>query len=880
MVKSSGKSKKMEGKTTSETMLTLMLLSVLLLAFSIQKAEVTPKASSMVFTPSVDLAFKNAIGTGSLSQSSGLTAQEEQVVALVNGTEAFDYNLNIEKIGLEHNLSGYSFRATGSSGANETAKYIMKQFRSFGLETHNESFQFPTWELPSKPTLIIDDDGNLTTEDQTVIHSFQSTHYSWPTPEGGIFGDLVVLPLPSAADRQHIGLTPINMTLWNAINTTGKILLIGREVTWSGAWEITFRNKLYSQPPAAIIHTYWYDWMSFTPMMYSSAGGLPLSGLGTYYWDLEIPVGGVDYEEGLGIRNREYSLNVSANFQIDSIIGTGPHYNVIGKLQGSTEPEKFVIVSGHYDSVTTPGFVDNGAGTAGVIELARVLTSAQKTGLYEPKHSILFIAFTGEEAGLVGSIFYVKQHKAEMPRIVAVVNLDCISSDNFTVSSTYPAGNLDLDQLVFQAAADLGVNAILSGVGGSDQESFGNPSEASQYLQYFWGIDPGVDDATPVQASVCLASGPTFYSDKWSTGTAGWIHTSYDNSTSTNTLNWLEIDDLENHIRIAVLSTLRVSTQGFIHDLEVTNITLSKTVTNQGDLVQINVTVRNLGDFAENFNVTIYANSTSISSQETSLASQTSTSLTFVWNTTGFAIGNYTTSAYAWPVQGETIIDNNFFVGGTVEITSLIIADNTPPITTVSLIGELGEESWFKSEVTVTISATDDSSGIDKIQYSLNNVSWISYTVPLLIINEGNTNLYYRSIDKAGNSENAKLKTMKIDKTTPIANAGLDKEVIVAEKITFDASGSTDNFGIVSYRWDFGDGASGTGMTTSHTYASSETYTVALTVKDAAGNTATQEIKVTVLSPEGFPIWTVGAIAAIVIIIAVAVTLIFKKRVR
>jgi PKD repeat protein len=381
----------------------------------------------------------------------------------------------------------------------------------------------------------------------------------------------------------------------------------------------------------------------------------------------------------------------------------------------------------------------------------------------------------------------------------------------------------------------------------------------------------------PVQASVLLASDPIFYSEKWSTGTAGWIHTSYDNSTSTNTLSWLEIDDLQNHIRIAVLSTLRVSTQGFIHDLEVTNITPSKTVTSQGDSIRINVTVKNLGDLTEDFNVTIYANFTLICSQETSLANQTSTSLAFVWNTTGFTIGNYTIGAYAWPVQGETITDNNFLVNGTVEITGLIIQDKTPPITTVSLTGTLGDEGWFKSEVTVTLSATDDFLGVNEIRYSLDNMSWTGYTVPLVMTNEGNTSLYYKSIDRAGNSENAKLETIRIDKTAPIAIAGQNRKANVAEKITFDASSSSDNFGIVSYRWDFGDGTSETSMITSHAYSSPETYTAALTVKDEAGNTATQEIKVTVLSAERFPMWIVGAIIAI-IGIAVGTVFLIRRR--
>lgn len=287
--------------------------------------------------------------------------------------------------------------------------------------------------------------------------------------------------------------------------------------------------------------------MSFVPDFFSSGGGYPLSPFGPYYWDLEIPVGFVDYNDGLWIRNRESSLDVSAKVKIEASIGYGPHYNVIGKLTGHKYPNKFVIVSSHYDTIMSTGFCDNGAGTAGVIELARIFSEANKNGLLHPKYTILFIPFTSEELGLVGSINYVMQHEAETGNIVAVINLDCIGSDDFYVTETNPAGEIDLDELVRKAAEYLGMTAMVEPPGGSDHEVFRDPAS--------FGID-----ATPVESSILLISYPLLYSDKWSMGTPGWIHTSYDNSTSTTTMNWVESDDLENHIKVAALSIMRLIT--------------------------------------------------------------------------------------------------------------------------------------------------------------------------------------------------------------------------------------------------------------------------------------------------------------------------------
>ena len=496
----------------------------------------------------------------STSQPS-LSSQESQIVALVNGTRAYGYDLELEKIALNHSISGFSFRSSGSTGANATAMWLKDQFEGFGLSTSLESFEFTNWNLLARPALVVDEDGDFeTTSDQILINSFQSTHYSWPTPEGGIFADLVVLPLPDADSFGEIGATSINTTLWDSINTLDKIVLIGREVRLNSAWEEAYQNKLSSQPPLAVVYTWWYSWMSFAPPFMSSVGGRPTSSMGPYYWNLEIPCGLVDYYDGMLIRERETSANVSAEVVIPSVIASGPHYNVVGRLQGSANPDKFVIVSAHYDTVLTAGFVDNGAGTAGVLESARVFTHAASEGAYSSNYTIVFVAFAGEELGLVGAVNYVKQHKAEMKDIVAVINFDCIGSDDLNVVRTDPGPGFDLDELILEAAGDLGVGATLTAPGGSDQEVFRDPFDAEGTFSYWWPeFSAGIGDAASVVSSTMLISYPLFYSDAWRRGEPGWIHTSYDNSTSTQTLNWLEVDDLEQHVKVAALSVVRIS---------------------------------------------------------------------------------------------------------------------------------------------------------------------------------------------------------------------------------------------------------------------------------------------------------------------------------
>jgi len=82
-----------------------------------------------------------------------------------------------------------------------------------------------------------------------------------------------------------------------------------------------------------------------------------------------------------------------------------------------------------------------------------------------------------------------------------------------------------------------------------------------------------------------------------------------------------------------------------------------------------NITVANLGDFTENFNITLYADATVIETIGMILEGGTSLTIVFPWNTTGFAHGNYTLWAHAEPVPGETSTGDNTFVYGWVSVT-------------------------------------------------------------------------------------------------------------------------------------------------------------------------------------------------------------------
>ena len=120
----------------------------------------------------------------------------------------------------------------------------------------------------------------------------------------------------------------------------------------------------------------------------------------------------------------------------------------------------------------------------------------------------------------------------------------------------------------------------------------------------------------------------------------------------------------------------------------------------------------------------------------------------------------------------------------------------------------------------------------------------------------------------------------ELDETPPVAAAGQDLTVKIGSTVTFSAAGSSDNVGIVSYEWDFGDGTSGSGVTTSHTYENEGKYNVALTVTDAAGNFSTVNIVITVegRAEAEFPYWVLIPIILALVVVAFVIWFFFLRK--
>jgi chitodextrinase len=121
-----------------------------------------------------------------------------------------------------------------------------------------------------------------------------------------------------------------------------------------------------------------------------------------------------------------------------------------------------------------------------------------------------------------------------------------------------------------------------------------------------------------------------------------------------------------------------------------------------------------------------------------------------------------------------------------------------------------------------------------------------------------------------------------VDDQPPIAEAGDDQSVAENTDVTFDATASSDNIGIVEYHWDFGDGSTDTGATCTHRYTTAGSYTVTLTVTviDAAEHSDIDTLQINVTSDETIPGFEWWMLIPVIGIVVGGLALVFRRRSR
>ena len=155
-------------------------------------------------------------------------------------------------------------------------------------------------------------------------------------------------------------------------------------------------------------------------------------------------------------------LKLTADITLHNTVHDIVSHNVVGLLKGRSHPDEVLIYSAHWDHLGTHtgadgkteifhGAIDNGSGTAGLLELARAFATGKR-----PARSVLFIATTCEEQGLLGARYYAAHPLFPLKDTVADINMDVMDTfgktRDLTVRGRFLSG-LD-DALVAEAKTE------------------------------------------------------------------------------------------------------------------------------------------------------------------------------------------------------------------------------------------------------------------------------------------------------------------------------------------------------------------------------------------------------------------------------------------
>jgi Zn-dependent M28 family amino/carboxypeptidase len=157
----------------------------------------------------------------------------------------------------------------------------------------------------------------------------------------------------------------------------------------------------------------------------------------------------------------------SVTIEINGIQKTKvPAFNVVGMVEG-TDPElkkEHFVMCAHYDHVGVQqnegqdsiynGTRDNGIGTTGLLNAAKYFSK------YPPKRSVIILALTGEEKGLLGSQYYVNNPKIPLDETVFAFNIDNSGYTDTDAITLLDTNRTNIDEHVYQAASEVGLGVI------------------------------------------------------------------------------------------------------------------------------------------------------------------------------------------------------------------------------------------------------------------------------------------------------------------------------------------------------------------------------------------------------------------------------------
>ncbi len=443
-------------------LMSLALVSVLALTTACQKAD----------TPGVETAAMPQVDVPALSEQT------------------------MKDVTRELSLDSYEGRAPGSAGEVKTVAYLISKFKAAGLEPGNNGSwtqDVPLIEITANNVSalsVADRSGKAMSfayGGEYVIGSYRETPRAEIKQSDMVFvGHGIVAPEKGWNDYAGVDvkgktvIVMVNDPDFESPNLDGPFS--GKAMTYYGRWTYKYEEAarqgaaavliIHDTAPAAygwnVVNSSWTGTQFLAQSKDGGKSQTQANGWIQKSVAKEIfAAAGQDLEKQMvAARQKGFKavpLNLTASLSFDNEIARKASKNVIGVMKGTKRPDEYVLYTAHWDHLgrctaaadgddICNGAVDNATGSAALVALAEGFAKAGA-----PDRSVVFLAVTAEESGLLGSKFYAENPVFPLSQTAGGVNMDAFSmsgpAKNLTVIGK---GKSQLDDYLEAAAKSEG----------------------------------------------------------------------------------------------------------------------------------------------------------------------------------------------------------------------------------------------------------------------------------------------------------------------------------------------------------------------------------------------------------------------------------------
>ncbi|MFQ3197856.1 MAG: Zn-dependent M28 family amino/carboxypeptidase [Paraglaciecola sp.] len=365
-------------------------------------------------------------------------------------------------------------RAPGTKGEELTIDYLTTAFKEIGLvpangDSYTQSVPLTSVEVVNKPTLTFSGG-----EGEDLVLSYPENQVIWSRKQVAATSikssDLVFVGYGiNAPERQwndYEGIDVKGKTVVILINDPGyatqdPAVFNGNAMTYYGRWDYKFEEAskqgavgaimIHDTKPAA------YGWPTVSASWTGPQFDMVRDDKGA---DLAQVEGWITKENAYKLFNKAnldldtlykaaqspgfkaVAMNVSATAEIENTTQTINSQNVAAMIKGTQSPDDVFIYMAHWDHIGTDatakgdgiynGALDNATGTAALIEIAKAFKALPNP----PKRSVMFLAVTAEEQGLLGSAYYAANPIVPLQKTIGGLNMDGLNNFGKTTDVT------------------------------------------------------------------------------------------------------------------------------------------------------------------------------------------------------------------------------------------------------------------------------------------------------------------------------------------------------------------------------------------------------------------------------------------------------------